>query len=72
MLSSAVSALQSGGPHQPCDTTAAAPGTLALERGMHARGPVGSARLRMDLGDLLGQLGISHRTGGASGPERWA
>lgn len=37
MPSSAVPALQPSGSHQSCDTTTAAPGTLALEHGMHAR-----------------------------------
>ncbi len=41
--SSAVPASQPGGPDQPCNTTTAAPGTLAHEHGMHARGAVGSA-----------------------------
>ena len=61
------------GPHQPGDAAAAALGALALQDGMDARGPVGSARLVVDGGDLLGQLGVADRAGagraGAAGVE---
>lgn len=50
-------------PHQPCDTVTPARSALMLERGVDARGTIGSPRPAVDDGDLLGQLGVADRTG---------
>jgi hypothetical protein len=57
MPSSAVSALRSGGPHQPGDPAAAAVGTFPFQGGVDARGAVGAARVLVNCGDLPGQRG---------------
>lgn len=71
--SPAVLALQSGSAHQPGDAAAPAVLALPLKDGVDARDPVGPARPIVDLGDLLGQLGVADRSraglAGAAGVE---
>jgi hypothetical protein len=59
----AVPALKAGLAHQPGDPGPSALVTALLEHGVDARDSVASPGVRMDLGDLRGQLGVADGAG---------